>query len=251
MSDNTHIIKKYIENAKKFNTAEPGRDKRISLTYNPKLHKILMVEKEQFTEAPFYSDTKVYEILERRLARKLGKLSPEDRKQFILDHIEEFTFNHLSVAFLKTSVGSYLDEKTFKVIERSILLENIYTTPEMRNCGIGSMLINETKNEDLENNLESISGQIYPLDAKAYLKERKLDKINNYLAYNLGLLKKKSHVDIQSLTQIYDKLGFDVYKVLYSDLKMCSENNNFEEKDKLPSDIVTFSKKEHDDFFII
>lgn len=251
MNNKTIAIKEYIEKTKQFNRAEETRDKRISFTYNPKLHKILMTEHEQYIEPPFYSHTKVYELLEKRLSIKLSKLSPEHRKQFILDHIDEFTFKNLSIAFMQTSVGCYLHDETFDITERTICLDNIFTTPEKRNCGIGTMLINQAKNSCLVNNLDSISGQIVPLDAKAYMRERNIDKLNNFLAYNLGLMKKNAYIDMHSLSKIYDKMGFDVYKVLFSDLKIWANKIKLSEKEKLPTDIVTFDKKAHDEFFII
>ena len=255
MSKKIIKLAEFIEETKKENLEALGSDTRLNFFRLKKLNQILL-HKRSTSCIP--ADIKTSSTTIRPLIIK-EPITTMDLRLLLPDEVEELlneNADRILIDNSKEGVAGYLDTRhtNFYGEEDILFLDHLCVEPEFRNLGIASALINDLKNSAYNNGIPYISGEILPLDTKAYVHYLKghtpaLSRFFNYLSFKTGILKKKAYVDIDSLRKIYTKLGFAIEGMDERQLSMTTEEMTIPAHLRLPKEFTSYTK--NDDTLIL
>lgn len=155
---------------------------RPNFFYCPRIDEMILMDKQVVPHAEISS---IYLYLMKKrdniYGAKLSKMSPKEREEFFLSHIEDyFVYSDDDIGYMSNSVDEENDSKVLKENRLGILRVH----EDFREKGLARTLITELKSDTINNNLDIITGRITPLD--------------------------RSKVSIHDLAMIYTRLGFVV-----------------------------------------
>lgn len=237
------LVKDYIENLKELNSASDKQvEYRPALLYCPKLDNLVFMLKS-VSQKMKVSNIYLY-IVEKNdkiMKEKFAKMSPEERIQFVLDNLHNF-YVYPDVAI--GNMSNYIDKLDWSDLLSNTInrLSILKVHQYFRRFGLAKELIKELRSDTLNNGYSTIVGKMSPLDNFDVNDEKYIKRTEEITKIKPELILKNS-VNLHSLAQIYQHLGFIVAENYDKNriITMSLGKHSVLDKDRYPEEFTDFN----------
>ena len=245
------LLKDYIENIKETNARQQISETRPGAIYVPGLDNMVLIKNVVNPKKDVSTTSLLY--LEKKdsiLGVKLHLMTPEQRKEFFLNNLDQFyVHDGVTLGYMMSYLESEIWGLPIAGVNNKLSMLKVHRY--FRSLGLGKELITILKNQTAVNGARSIQAKISALDTICADDKKSIDFAKELMQIQKGIIEGKP-ADIHTLAQIYKSYGFDIPEDYINNphIKMDSSKIIIPTSDKYPAEFTEYGYHKKTDIFV-